>query len=170
MRTNAIAITKRRKALLTEASKGNLAQGIKDLANRYNVTENAIYMDWENRETWVKDIIDIQDPTLGNTWIQGMALIINEAWLQYNLKKTIGWLRLAKDTYTTLVDILIKSGNITKQQALDQIKEINVNWDLSKLDKLHEIETKDQSLKNKQNLYNNTNNNNTGPSKGVTEK
>jgi hypothetical protein len=129
---SATLIANRRKELLIESSRGNLGEAIKDLAVKYSISEDTLYKDWALRDQWINEIITIDDPTLAKKYFMGLEEVIQEAkWMikqADNSNAKVGALRIVKETYGLLLDILVKAGYLAKGNDFDQISEIRLTF------------------------------------------
>jgi len=105
--------------MLTLKSQGvPLKTIIKDFVIDYEVSEQALYQDWRKRNIWARDIGRLRDPALLDELIQGLKQIIPNAWYEYktnpNPSVKLGALKLAKETYMDLIDILQSMGIVEK--------------------------------------------------------
>lgn len=129
---SATLIANRRKELLIESSRGNLGEAIRDLAIKYSVSEDTLYKDWASRDKWINDIVRIDDPTLAKKYFMGLEEVVQEAkWMikqADNSNAKVGALRIVKETYGLLLDILVKAGYLQKGNDHDEISEIRITF------------------------------------------
>ena len=105
--------------MLTLKSQGvPLRTIIEDFIKEFEISEQALYKDWRQRNKWARDIAQIKDPALLDELIQGLKQIIPNAWYEYktnpNPSVKLGALKLAQQTYVVLVEILQSMGIVEK--------------------------------------------------------
>lgn len=92
---------------------------VKGLSDKYGVSEQTIYSDWRRRNSWMPILFNVEDETLILQYIAGLKEVIPAAWTQYvegdNTAAKVGALRLAKDIYMDLIDILQSIGAVPKK-------------------------------------------------------
>jgi len=113
-------ILERRPKMLTLRSQGvPLKTIIKDFVREYGVSKQALYKDWKKRNQWAREIARLEDPALLDELIQGLKQIIPNAWYEYktnpNPSVKLGALKLAQQTYITLIEILQSMGIVAKE-------------------------------------------------------
>jgi hypothetical protein len=125
----------RRTEILGLVCKGVTIQALsKDLADKYAVSPRSIQNDWSRRQQWLPQIAKITDPTVLPILVQGLQEIIPNAWYEYktadNSNARIGALRLAKEAYCDILEILQSVGFIEKKpvQVDQRIIVIKGQW------------------------------------------
>jgi hypothetical protein len=53
---------------------------IEVLKDKYGVSDKRLYADWERREKWVPQIVQLQDPTLLHQFLEGARQVLPRAW------------------------------------------------------------------------------------------
>jgi len=91
---------------------------IEDFHSKYGVTETALYIDWSHRKRWIRDVVRLQDPTLIDEMLEGLKQILPRAWFMHttsaNESIRIAALKLVKDTYIDIIELLQSLGIIIK--------------------------------------------------------
>jgi len=99
---------------------------IPDFHKKYGVSETALYIDWSKRKQWIRDVVRLQDPTLIDEMLEGLKQVLPRAWFMHttsaNESIRIAALKLAKDTYIDIIELLQSLGIIIK--VPDQIEVI----------------------------------------------
>ena len=109
MQTNLLA---RRQEMLKLASTGfSLSHIVKELAPRYQVSERTIYRDWQIRDAWAEDLLEIADPKKFLVDIISTHKEIKRlAFLKFltadNSSSAIGALRLLRDLNKDFIELL----------------------------------------------------------------
>jgi len=102
---------------------------INDFVHEYHVSPQALYQDWWKRKQWIRDVVRLDDPTLIDEMLQGLMQILPNAWYEYktnpNPSVKLGSLKLAKDTYKDIIEILQSLGIMVK--VPDKL-EITASW------------------------------------------
>jgi hypothetical protein len=145
-RTNAGILVLRRQELISGTMKQTLSTTVKELSVKYEVPENTIYEDWQARESWIKDILKLDDPSLPTQHLIGLNDVINESWFVYNTTKSIGALRLIKETHGLILDLMVKAGYFNKEQAADAYNEIKLSWASTKEEGIKNSKAQEHSL------------------------
>lgn len=123
-------LLERRTRMLTLKAQGvPLKTIIQDLSQEQECTPQALYTDWRKRELWATDVAQLDDPILLGELIQGLKQVIPNAWYEYktnpNPSVKLGALKLVKETYVTLIEVLQSVGRLTKvPEALN----IGLKW------------------------------------------
>jgi len=112
-------LLQRRTEMLNLLCKGvSFNQIVEDFATKYNVKPATIYQDWHRRQRWMSYITQLNDPTVINELLQGLRQIIPNAWYEYkqadNTNAKIGALRVLRETYLTIIEVLQSIGRIEK--------------------------------------------------------
>ncbi len=105
---------------------------IDDFISKYSVSEQALYQDWRKRVTWASQVVQLDDPALINELIQGLRQIIPNAWYEYktnpNPSVKLGALKLAKETYMNIIEVLQSIGIVVKlPEKLEVTGELDLN-------------------------------------------
>jgi len=91
---------------------------VPDFVREYDVSAQALYQDWRKRKMWIRDVVRLGDPTLIDEMLEGLKQIIPNAWYEYktnpNPSVKIASLKLAKDTYIDIIELLQSLGIIVK--------------------------------------------------------
>jgi len=95
-----------------------LSNIINDFNQEYKISKQGLYKDWNNREKWAAEVVQIDDPVLISELVQGLKQIIPNAWYEYtqgdNTSAKIGALKLVKDTYLNIIEILQSLGKVRR--------------------------------------------------------
>lgn len=78
----------------------------------------AIQKDWARRNAWMPNLVKINDPTILAETIAGLREVLPRAWGEYaggdSSASKIAALRLVKETYKDIIDLLQSIGAIQK--------------------------------------------------------
>jgi len=78
----------------------------------------AIQKDWSRRSVWMPNLVKINDPTILAETVAGLREILPCAWGEYasgdSSSSKIAALRLAKETYHDIIDLLQSVGAVQK--------------------------------------------------------
>lgn len=125
----------RRTEMLRQHLKGiPLKLILEDLSQKYNAKETKLRRDWDRRQKWIPQIIQLDDPTLLHRCLEGAREIIFDAWrLAKNSDNEfvqLGALKLIKDTNLALLERLESAGVIQRApvQVEQRILMIKGQW------------------------------------------
>ena len=112
-------LSRRRLRMLTLKSQGaKLGTIINDFTEEYEVSKQALYKDWNKREQWASDVCELDEPALLTELVHGLRQVIPNAWYEYktnpNPSVKLGALKLAKETYLDILEVLQSVGRIEK--------------------------------------------------------
>jgi DNA-directed RNA polymerase subunit N (RpoN/RPB10) len=104
-----------------------LPQAIKQVAKKFECGEAAVRKDWQRREEWVRQVVQLEDNTIIYELITGLRTIIAQAWAEYFASAKapeerkdalaavrIGALRLAAEYQMKLLEALQSAGIVEK--------------------------------------------------------
>lgn len=98
---------------------------VNSISEKFAVDADSLSRDWRRREKWISQIIQLNDPTLLHTCLDGARAILQKAWLlaleSDNDFVRLGALRLIKDTNLSLLERLESAGIV--QRAPVQIEQ-----------------------------------------------
>lgn len=102
-------LLERRTQFLSRMCKGApLKETVRQFAEDYGVTEKTLYNDWERREEWLPQIMQLHDTSLTMQAVQGFREVLRHAWLMVKTTQNdsvkIAALKLAQETYRELLD------------------------------------------------------------------
>jgi len=105
--------------MLTLKSQGaKLGTIVNDFTEEYKVSKQALYKDWNKREQWASDVCELDEPALLTELVHGLKQVIPNAWYEYktnpNPSVKLGALKLAKETYLDILEVLQSIGKIEK--------------------------------------------------------
>lgn len=123
-------LLERRQEMVKLRSQGvPLRDIITDFTRKYTISEEALYIDWGKRKRWIRDVVRLQDPSLIDEMLEGLKQVLPRAWFVYTTTKNdsikIASLKLAKETYIDIIELLQSLGIIIK--VPDQI-EVVAPW------------------------------------------
>jgi len=117
-------LQERRKEMVERKAQGfTLRATIDILLEKWGdrVSERALYKDWTERKKWIRDVARLADPTLIDEMLQGLQAVLIHAWHEHetnpNPSVKLGSLKLAKDTYKDIIEILQSLGIAVKVPA-----------------------------------------------------
>jgi len=94
---------------------------IDSLSKEYDVKEKLLYNDWERRNIWIPQVVQLNDPTLLHKLLEGAKAVLPKAWLlledSENEFVKLGALKLIKDTNLEVLEILQSIGAIEKKPS-----------------------------------------------------
>jgi len=135
-------INKRRMDLLNETIEKPVTEAVRNVARKYNCSEDIMWNDRATQEEWLSEVFEI-NAALGKKCVAGMLRVIQEGWKMYrtgdNSNARVGALRVAKEGYSELSDLLYKLGLFTGNSAV--VNEIKIMWNIDDYinkDKQHE--------------------------------
>jgi hypothetical protein len=113
-------LLERRTKMLRQHIMGvSLKNIIEALKEEYDVQEHALYQDWERRDQWIPQVLQLNDPTLLHRLIEGMRLVIPKCWVIAETSKNpfarLRALQIIKDTNLHLVEVLQAVGLVEKR-------------------------------------------------------
>ena len=129
-------LLERRGKMLRQVGQGvSLNETVDVLSREYEISENALYKDWQNRNKWASDIVGLDDP---DSFV--MEIVDFLKWLRQrstlevlqgdSTANRIGAIRTAVDVIKTLYTIAQASGKIKKPEGLIE-RDISVSaWNL----------------------------------------
>lgn len=122
------ALLERRKEMIKLRSQGvPLKEIVPDFTRKYQVSSEAIYIDWQKREQWIQQVVRLQDPSLIDEMLEGLKQVIPRAWFLYTTTQNdsikIAALKLARDTYTEIIGLLQSLGIVVKMPDKLEVKE-----------------------------------------------
>ena len=108
-------LRERRKKMVKLRAQGvPMATIVEDFVGEYHVSPQALYQDWWKRKQWIREVVRLDDPTLIDEMLQGLMQVLPNAWYEYktnpNPSVKLGSLKLAKDTYKDIIEILQSLG------------------------------------------------------------
>ncbi len=102
-----------------------LADIVKDLAKKYDVSTSFLYRDWRNRKSWIKEVLDIADS--GTFFFEVVA---NHKEIQHlttvefsqadNSNARIGALRLLRDLNMDFQEMVVTKDLVERVEALEE--------------------------------------------------
>jgi hypothetical protein len=102
---------------------------VKDFVREYGVSPQALYEDWRNRMEWADEVARVGDPTLIDEMVEGLRQVIPNAWYEYktspNPSVKLGALKLVKETYLNLIEVVQSLGSTHQKSA---VREIRLKW------------------------------------------
>ena len=123
-------LRERRTKMLTLKAQGvGISKIVEDFSQEYGLHRQTLWKDWRLREQWVQDVINLDEPSLLNELLQGLKQVIPNAWYEYktnpNPSVKLGALRLAKETYLDIIQVLQSIG---KLERMPTVHEIGLKW------------------------------------------
>lgn len=120
-------VHERRTKMLRYLAKGvPLRSIVEDFMKEYNVSERAVYKDFEKMSVWGPQVLQLQDDTILYELVGGLKQIIPNAWREYisgdNTSARVGALKLAKETYLDLIKVLQSIGRIQKEPEQSEVR------------------------------------------------
>ena len=120
-------LLERRQEMVKLRSQGvPLKDIISDFTTKYDCSPEALYIDWRKRKHWIRDVVRLQDPALIDEMLEGLKQVLPRTWFVYttthNDSIKIAALKLLKDTYTDIIELLQSLGIVIK--VPDQIEVI----------------------------------------------
>jgi hypothetical protein len=107
---------------------------VEALKEEYGAKEHALYQDWERRDQWIAQILQLSDPTLLHRLIEGMRLVIPKAWVIVETSENpfarLRALQLIKETNLDLIKALQSIGFIAQRpiQVDERLVVIKGRW------------------------------------------
>jgi hypothetical protein len=104
------------------------------LSEKYHVDERTLYADWERRQKWIPELMQLDDPTLLHQLIRGAQDVLAKAWLVAETSKNsfarLRALTLIKDTNLGLLKSFQSIGLIAQRpiQVDQRILVIRGRW------------------------------------------
>jgi hypothetical protein len=106
-----------------------LRVNVASLKEEFDANEMQLYHDWEHRNKWIPQIVQLDDPTLLHKFLEGAKSILPKTWLLFqdtdNPFVKLGALKLIKDTNLGVLDVLQSLGKIAK---VAEKVEIEIKW------------------------------------------
>jgi len=127
-------VFERRTEMLRDVCRGvPLKLIVKDLAEKYGVSVKSVYADWEKRNEWMSQIVQLEDKSLVYELVEGLKQIIPAAWIEYekgdNTAARVGALKVAQKTYRDLIEVLQSIGVIEKKPEQIEASVVIRAWD-----------------------------------------
>jgi hypothetical protein len=121
-----VNLLERRQKLLKMRSMGvSLAEAVKDLSERYDVSTRTVYYDWRNRKKWIEAVLGIEDPeAFFLDLVANHGEIYRLASLEYlkgdNSAARIGALRLLRDLNRDMGEMIITRDMFSRVERLEE--------------------------------------------------
>lgn len=122
MKTN--LIERRQKMLKLKTAGLSLVKVVKDLSRQYDVSMRAIYLDWQNRKTWLPSLLGMRDPEtfcldLLSTHKEIHRLAMMEYFRADNSNAKIGALRLLRDLNNDFAEMIVLQDLSSRVEAVE---------------------------------------------------
>lgn len=123
-------LRERRSRMVTLKAQGvGISKIVEDFSQEYGLHPQTLWKDWRLRDQWIQDVINLDEPTLLKELLQGLKQVIPNAWYEYktnpNPSVKLGALRLAKETYLDIIQVLQSLGKLTR---MPEVHEIGLKW------------------------------------------
>jgi hypothetical protein len=121
-----VNLLERRQKLLKMRSMGvSLAEAVKDLAERFDVSTRAVYYDWRDRKKWIEVVLGIEDPeTFFLDLVANHGELYRLASLEYlkgdNSAARIGALRLLRDLNRDMRELIVTQDLLSRVERLEE--------------------------------------------------
>ena len=106
---------------------------VKTVSEKFQVDADSLYRDWSRREQWIPQIVQLTDPTLLHSFLEGARSVLPKAWLLAQDSKNpfvrLGALKLIKDTNLQVLDVLQSVGVIEKKPGQLNLLSLNLGFE-----------------------------------------
>jgi hypothetical protein len=111
--------------MLSLKAKGyGLKDIVSELSTKYGCKEKTLYSDWENRDRWAPQILQLEDPNVVYEILLGSDAVLREVWRRYESSRNesvrIASLKLAKNMYRERIEFLRDLGSLKREHSRDE--------------------------------------------------
>ena len=123
-----LKLLERRRELLKTRNYGvSLADAVKDLSLKYQVSTQELYYDWQHRKNWIEEVLDIKDSrTFFLELVANHKEIYRLASLEYlkgdKSAAKIGALRLLRDLNRDFSELIVTRDLLARVERLEQVR------------------------------------------------
>jgi len=106
---------------------------IENLQGEFAVNADSLYRDWNRRDKWIPQVVQLNDPTLLHKCVEGARSTLPKTWLL--LQNTdndfvkLGALKLIKDTNLEILEILQSVGVVEKKPQQVNLLSLNLGFE-----------------------------------------
>jgi hypothetical protein len=106
---------------------------VENLEKESGATAKNLYHDWERRRQWIPQVVQLDDPTLLHSFLEGARSVLPKAWLLLqdtdNDFVKLGALKLIKDTNLEVLEILQSVGAVEKKPQQVNLLSLNLGFE-----------------------------------------
>lgn len=106
---------------------------VENLGKESGATAKNLYHDWERRRHWIPQVVQLDDPTLLHSFLEGARSVLPKAWLLLqdtdNDFVKLGALKLIKDTNLEVLEILQSVGAVEKKPQQVNLLSLNLGFE-----------------------------------------
>ena len=106
---------------------------VENLEREFGATAKNLYHDWERRRQWIPQVVQLDDPTLLHSFLEGARSVLPKAWLLLQDTENdfvkLGALKLIKDTNLEVLEILQSVGAVEKKPQQVNLLSLNLGFE-----------------------------------------
>jgi hypothetical protein len=106
---------------------------VENLEKEFGASAKNLYHDWERRQKWIPQVVQLDDPTLLHGFLEGAKSVLPKAWLLVQDTENdfvkLGALKLIKDTNIQVLEILQSVGAVEKKPEQLNLLSLNLGFE-----------------------------------------